>query len=239
MHDPSTLVFDIEYPWKSNGHRQSFISIWHNDPETDGSDDSCGWFLRARHVDKAVLEKIISAYEFDWDSMFEEYECGFFKQDGQPHLSVMGVTLNLFRLAALEIFKDKQKLKGWDYQKKAMRYLQKNLADILFFAENPCDSLFNDITRKFQVGCNEEYTPELRDERLHSMAVCIYTYIMRDLRPWYKHPKWHIHHWEVHIKPIRKIKRLFKDMSKRTLNFIKGNKHDCGNRENNAIKNSV
>src|SRR6185369_11968379 len=25
------------------GYRETFITIWHKDPECDGSDDSCGW----------------------------------------------------------------------------------------------------------------------------------------------------------------------------------------------------
>jgi hypothetical protein len=59
MHDPSSVAFEIRYPWRaySRAHREahpkseftqtyrrSFITIWHEDPETDGSDDSCDWF---------------------------------------------------------------------------------------------------------------------------------------------------------------------------------------------------
>jgi hypothetical protein len=48
MHDPMTTAFDIRYPWpwpkqELSKQRDIFITIWHVDPETDGSDDSCGW----------------------------------------------------------------------------------------------------------------------------------------------------------------------------------------------------
>ena len=43
MHDPMTVAFEIRYPWKKYA---SFITIWHVDPEKDGSDDSCDWFHR-------------------------------------------------------------------------------------------------------------------------------------------------------------------------------------------------
>lgn len=221
MHDPMTVAFEIKYPWKyyknpksdwEKDYKENFITIWHVDPETDGSDDSCGWFLRSGHLDKKVLEKIIRQFELDWDRTFESsnkitYNCGLFLPNGQPHFSVMGITLNLFYKAALKVFSDKQRGSGHDYQKKAMQYIQNNLAHILFFAENSTDSLFNSITRNFEVGCNEEYTPRNREERIYSMASIIYSYIMRDLRPWYKHPKWHINHWKIQIHPLQGLRR--------------------------------
>lgn len=54
MHDPKTVAFVVNYPWTvplgsrsihpDNRWHPPFITIWHNDPERDGSDDSCGWF---------------------------------------------------------------------------------------------------------------------------------------------------------------------------------------------------
>lgn len=46
MHDPMTVAHEIRYPWferRKNGGRRHrlFITIWHVDPETDGTDDSC------------------------------------------------------------------------------------------------------------------------------------------------------------------------------------------------------
>ena len=212
MHSPETVAFDIKYPWKSKNsmYRDTFITIWHVDPETDGTDDSCGWFIRSRHLDQDVLQKIINDFDVDWDTVFTGdsgtiYNCGLFKQNGQPHLSVMGVTLYLFYRAASQIFKAQQKGEGFQYQKKANKYIHKHLADILSFAENPVDSLFDSITRKFEIGCNEEYTERNRRQRIEKMASIIYSYIMRDLRPWYKHPKWHIHHWKIQIHPLQKI----------------------------------
>jgi hypothetical protein len=216
MHDPMTVAFDIKYPWKDKtGYRNTFITIWHVDPETDRSDDSCGWFLRPRHLDKKVLDKIVKEFSFDWDGFFEtedkKYNCGLFLENGQPHFSVIGITINLFYKAALEVFRSRQKGSGYKYQKKAMRYIQRNLAEILFFAENPVDSLFNSITRKFEEGCKEEYTPQAREDRIRSMAGVVYSYIERDLRPWYKHPRWHIHHWKIQIHPLPKISRFLFD----------------------------
>jgi hypothetical protein len=61
MHDPMGVAHEIKYPWPerwfSKHHRDkkdswswryhgSFITIWHKDPEADGTDDSCDWFWR-------------------------------------------------------------------------------------------------------------------------------------------------------------------------------------------------
>lgn len=70
MHDPQTVAFEIRYPWKKYGklgrddfersYRESFITIWHVDPERDGSDDSCDWFGRKlTDKEKALAARLI------------------------------------------------------------------------------------------------------------------------------------------------------------------------------------
>lgn len=202
MHDPMTLAFKLESPIKRKsriwpeGYRKTWVNIWHVDPEKDGTDDSCGWFMRARHGDQAVLEKIVQRFEQDWDRVFKSdsghsYSCGYFLPVGQGGInlfSVSGIAVNLFFLAALEVFGARQK---------AARYVQKNLFEILWFAENPTDSLSDEFTRKFARGCGEKYTQRERDERIRNTAGCIYGWILRDTRPWWKHPRWHVHHWKI------------------------------------------
>lgn len=74
MHDPRTVAFNIQSPFRNKpnklwpkGYRRSLITIWHVDPEKDHSDDSCGWFLRPRHLselDKTLAKNLITN-EFD------------------------------------------------------------------------------------------------------------------------------------------------------------------------------
>lgn len=86
MHDPMTVAHEIKYPWYKykpwpkectkwedipaqsqhkhsswwkGGYRETFITIWHVDPERDGSDDSCDWFGQKRRLhpqEKAIQE---------------------------------------------------------------------------------------------------------------------------------------------------------------------------------------
>jgi len=224
MHDPMTVAFEIKYPWKyrakpKNGkdyietefdknYRESFITIWHVDPEKDGSDDSCGWFMRSRHGDKKILEKIEREFEFNWDSMFvsdnkHTYYTGWFKPTGEINMTLQGVVLNMFYRAAFIVFHN-----NWD---KAKKYMQKNLFNILFFADNNMDSLNEGLYRTFENACNEEYTETIRKVWIHKMADIVYGYILRGTRPWYKHPKWHIWHWKIQIHPLQKILRFLFD----------------------------
>lgn len=67
MHDPMTVAFEIKLPfyytYEICGHKNkmwyTLITIWHNDPCTDGTDDSCDWWGRFRKLsekEKAILD---------------------------------------------------------------------------------------------------------------------------------------------------------------------------------------
>lgn len=65
MHDPLTVAFEIKYPWRTptpvpklwpHGYRRTFITIWHKDPERDGTDDSCDWFNQKRKLTPALKQ---------------------------------------------------------------------------------------------------------------------------------------------------------------------------------------
>lgn len=59
MHDPSTLAFDVHI-W---GIR--LAEIWHDDPETDGSDDSCGWTYPCLSDSEMALAHSLIYDEYD------------------------------------------------------------------------------------------------------------------------------------------------------------------------------
>lgn len=59
MHDPKSVAHEIEIFGKY------FITIWHVDPETDGSDDSCGWpWPKLTQRERDYAESLITN-EFD------------------------------------------------------------------------------------------------------------------------------------------------------------------------------
>ena len=220
MHDPSTLAFSIKIPlpWRKPTFRAGFKSgkfkgetewtsyhladIWHEDPQNGpGGDDSCGWFMRSHHGNKEVLERIIKRFSDDWDRVFKSeetgkiYHLGYFIPNGEPNMSTPGIVLNLFFLAAGEHFN----VDGGSNWKKARCWMQDNLFDILLFAENPTDSMRDSI-----IGI---WGSDKRDDRIRGAASCIYGWILRETRPWYKHPRWHFWHWKIQCHPLGNFKR--------------------------------
>jgi len=220
MTDNKTVAFDIKYPWKNKrGYRNPFITIWHVDPKKDGTDDSCGRFIRSRHLDQKKINKVIKDFEFEWDHTFcygkkddeyDEYEsdnsdvekiihsCGWFHPNGDPNASVISIVISMFYSAA-RIFLG---------HKKAKKYMKDHIWEIIYFSENNIDSLKNSIVRKFEKEHDKKYDKTEREERIREFAHIVSSYIMRDVRPWYRHPRWHLNHWEFQIHPFRKIKRF-------------------------------
>jgi hypothetical protein len=191
MHDPMTVAFEIRYPWLSEppskiwpkGYRRSFITIWHKDPERRGSDDSCGWFKRARHGEPETLRKLIAEFDHAWDAKHS----GWFDAEGKPLYSPIAITLGMFRTAAWIHF---------DGRRQIDRFMNKHLYSILSFAENPVDSMHSSIVCK--------YGPVPRDRRVEEAASVVYGCLLRWDRPWWQHPRWHILHWhlcmiEIHV----------------------------------------
>lgn len=198
MHDPMTVAFEIRRPWPTyypalvpGGGRERYwptlVTIWHVDPEKDGSDDSCGWFKRAKHGDAIALAEITRDFAFDWDASYG----GWFDKDGAPLFSTPGIVLAMFRRAAYKHFGRK-----WGATD---RFLRARLFDILSFAENTVDSMDPAITQK--------YGKEPRQERIEHAASVVYGCVLRWSQPWYRHPRWHLHHWQIQVHPVQNFKR--------------------------------
>jgi hypothetical protein len=176
MYDPMTVAHEIKSPFKKKTpygiYRKSLITIWHNDPESDGTDDSCGWFIRSRHVDNEVLEKIKREFNFHLKHNY------WWDKSGQMVFSPIATLLMMYKIAAYSHYKN------WD---RADRFVKKNLANIIIFAENETDCIFS--FRKIV----------LKASVVEDFANVVYSDIVRKTRPWYKHPRWHIHHWKIQI----------------------------------------
>ncbi len=196
MYDPLTLVFEIRSPFKTKpdklfpkGYKKPLITIWHKDSEKDGTDDACAWYPRSRHGDPKILEKIVNRYKYEWATLFDD--------KGKPILSTIGTTINLFHFAAFEHFKDK-----WNYpnHKKIWKFMSKHLYEIILFSENTADSLFNSINPR------RNYETK-REDKINEFAYIIYGWVLREDRPWWKHPKYHIHHWKIQIHFYDSLRR--------------------------------
>lgn len=188
MHDNQTLAHTITLSRKDKyGHREPFITIWHCDPETDGTDDSCGWFPRARHGDQKILEKIKSEFDFNLKHHY------WFDENGVQIFSTIGTMLLMYR-TALYVVNDGDR-------SKTEKFMTKHLYNIMIDAENPHDCIGDSITNR--------WAAKTQEEQLGSLPSIIYGDILRKSRKWYQHPKWHVHHWKIQFDFIRRIKRKY------------------------------
>ena len=171
MHDPLTIILNLRVG------KFHFGTLWHRDPETDGTDDSCGWFMRERHVDQKILKEVENEFVFNFTHNY------WFHESGLPKFSVPGLLLQMYSAALWKHYYPNH----WAYD----RFFRRHLHDILRFAENPVDSMKDSFQMK--------YGGEHNEARLRNYAQIVYTDVCRKIRPWYKKPAWHIHHWRVTI----------------------------------------
>lgn len=175
MHDPDTVICSI-----------GPLTLWHHDPCRKGSDDSCGWFMRARHGNDKVRDEIRSDFRFNWSCTL-----GWFTTNGDPVMSTPGTVLNMFFTASWVYFgRNRAKVDG---------FLRRNLLQILLFAESPVDGLASSITGRY----GEDREPA--DHRANQMADCVYAWILRAERKWWHHPRWHFFHWRFTCRPFWRV----------------------------------
>ena len=140
-------------------------------------------------------ETLITIWHKDPGKYGSDDSCGWFMRSyhGDKEMLkkikssiVHGIALNMFKCASWEFFNHNRK--------KQNKWMKNNLYDILNFAENPIDSLRDDILGTFRIGCGSPYN---REESLNHYATVIYGWLLRENRKWYRHPRWHIHHWSI------------------------------------------
>lgn len=211
MHDPSTVCFDIKYPWKRwgsksefwpKGYRDTFITIWHEDPlNFEGKicrrdDDSCGW--SGPLMTEAEYEQAKKWSKYEYGTIFAKqvatakgesyaYVC----HDATCHEAIYW----LWRYIKYET----TKAKGWKFLGKKNALTSAEIEQIFNLASNPVDSL------KFT------YDHVVDEKSFWKLFLCVYLAYKRHNRPWYRHPRWHIHHWQLQIHPWQKLRRRLLD----------------------------
>jgi hypothetical protein len=190
MHDPMSVAHEICWPWKNKfGNRSPIFTIWHVDPETDGSDDSCGWFAPPPSIEEK--EKVSKLAKAQFDQIFartvaliqdKSYAYICYDQD------CYGMIYWSWR--ALKAMGKK----GWQYGK---RLSPKELDEIYKLATNPVDNFQNHKITNVQ--------------QFEDTFLLIWRAFRRFNRKWYQHPRWHIRHWKIQFIPWRNLKRRYWD----------------------------
>src|SRR5688572_5406081 len=198
MHDSMTVAFEIKWPIPrtvtlASGHswkdHYTLITIWHKDPESDGSDNSCGYSVpKLTNRERKIIDEVVK-----WEESFPYYS--------SPYLPVTQVDPK---------YDYSQQLAGdclahiagaWQYIAWA-RDKRRNLTAgewwrVVSLATHPHDNLRAILSDK-------EEDADDRVRRFFSFVMCHY---LGYHRPWYKHPRFHLHHWQIQCHPVQNLKR--------------------------------
>lgn len=192
------------------------FDVWHIDPEKPGTgnrrDDSCGWFDRTAgeysdavtyvtkdtttmHDVKLVLARR-KTVPMPFYEGISEPATNPDEVRGYPRLT-QADTLALVLMLAREL----ETRRWWNGANgnsgahasrwRRMTSRQRNVDGIAFeLAVSPLDNL------------SSVDDPE-------SMVRLIAAALNRKFRPWWRHPRWHVHHWRINFDLVRNVQRTF------------------------------
>jgi hypothetical protein len=216
VHDPKTLVKTFHLPWplldkrevsfrgakrtvyvpwfmskRAYYERPLLFAVWHVDPCTDGSDDSCGWqggkfAARDLRIVERIVKDDLASPLFSSDRVLEEARIAN-KKYNFLELSPAD-TISYVSAAWLQIV---------HIRKHGHRALtNRELTEILDLSTNPVDNLRSVLAGTRDAG-----------QRVRRFVHCVMRAYLRLHRPWYRHPRWHVHHWEIDFGPYDKLRK--------------------------------
>lgn len=198
MHDPMTVAFDIKYPWRGKpdkfnqkGRRDTFITIWHRDPERGGSDDSCGWFaprltkeqvrrLRILASDEAENPYFLRCKAKEWRGTRTEAE-SLYRGLVLCVAGYIGLRVTFTEAAQMAVERIHQP--GYIDGAKVLCFLPGYHSNF------------------------DEDAPSDREDVIFGTACGIARELLRARRWWFRHPRWHVWHWRIQVHPTQAFKR--------------------------------
>jgi len=179
-------------PHWQEGYRDTFITIWHVDPEKDGSDDSCGWSWPK--VSKKQRERLRNAA---WSEGYNPHflQCRERSWTGtvvEAESLYLGMVLLVARVLRLKFRFDE---------------LQRYAAEAIHIGSG-CGKAGDVFC--FLPGYHtnsQKDSKEYRQEHFTGILCGIARGLLDMKRPWWKHPKWHFWHWKFQCHPLQMFKR--------------------------------
>lgn len=183
-------IIDRDSFWE-DGYRETFITIWHVDPEKDGTDDSCGWsWPKITKKQREILRN--TAWSEGHDPHFLVCKSkGWDRSVIEAEFLYRGMVLLVNRVLHLNLSLDQIS----KYSAEAMHIRTGGRAgDVFCFVPGYHTNFEND---------SEEH----RRDHFHEIICGVARSLLDIKRPWWKHPKWHFWHWEFQCHPLQDFKR--------------------------------
>ena len=171
--------------------QRTLVTIWHVDPETDGTDNSCGWFHpHPTEKDQAQIEEMVKGdMDFPFYTSQATVDTATLDNPNYPSLFQQPPGDCLGYVAA-----------GWQriaWSKNRRSLTASEWWAVVSLATNPDDNLRS-------ILADPEENPEERARRFLWWVMCQY---LRHHRPWWRHPRWHIRHWQFQVHFIQTLRR--------------------------------
>jgi len=208
MHDPSTQAFVIPYGWRTetfkNGKKwrywKPFITIWHEDPETDGSDDSCGYSRPKLTAEQRDICKNLAR-----DEASEPWFMALDAKSNPDALQCEALLRGAFMLVSRCLenrYANKRGLRKPVTIEEATKW-----ASIM--THNSIDNFRTSLCFKSGWHSNGDGSDDKRhrEQNATGFFMAIMAYVLRERRPWYRHPKWHVWHWKLQVHVVQTFKR--------------------------------
>ncbi len=174
------------------GYRDTFIQIWHVDPEKDGSDDSCGWSWPK--LTKRQKERLKNS------AWTEGHNPHFLRELGKSWTGTVADAESLYRgLVAFVVRILRLKFTYDEICRYACEAIHVSV-DVGKIGDTYC----------FLPGWHTNFendSKEHREDHFYGILCSVARGLLDMKRPWWKHPKWHFWHWKIQCVPLMSFKR--------------------------------
>jgi hypothetical protein len=181
------------------GYRETFITIWHVDPEKDGTDDSCGYsFPKLSREQKERLRNV---------AWHEAHNPHFLCCESKQWTGTISDAEILYRGMVTLVVRSLRLKYTWD---EICQFTSENLhirdigkaGDVFCFLPGYHSNLLRGQTEH-----SEKESQRWRQEHFTGILCGIARSLLDRKRPWWKHPRWHFWHWKIQCHPLQDFKR--------------------------------
>jgi hypothetical protein len=175
-----------------DGYRETFVNIWHVDPEKDGSDDSCGYsFVKLTKRQRATLKNA---------AFWEGQEPHFLRCAEKRWTGSIADCESLERGLILLVCRVLHIKYSWgEICQMAAENVHVRTGGLL--GERFC-FLPGYHTNRATIKSDD------RVEHLYGILCCVAREILTEKRSWWNHPKWHFWHWKIQVPLLMNLKRF-------------------------------